>query len=335
MILNTYTVTVLFAAVLTCILAVPLSVSAFRLSGRWGQGGSEERSDLENRAYLLLTVATAVLSIKLLSWPFLYVTLQSCIPDVPGAMCIFGVTRVQPVLSAVVQIVKPLVFFGIGGWLLLNRLDRQAETAPLFRRKFLVLSAVGLLAAMDSGLEFFYITGFKAGSFVACCTTYFDLPDRMTATVPAALLGLEAERYLMPVYYFSGLVFIACQAISWSRLRRAGNAVPLVALAAGAGVALLHAAAAVFAAFEVIAPRAMDLPLHHCIYCLWQYSLLSIVMTAAFIIGVFAPGWALILAMWGRGEGTLSVLRRYLRSLTLLGVAGISAAMAIATWYIL
>ena len=78
-------------------------------------------------------MAVVILFIKLLSWPFFYATLQSYVPSIHGAMCIFGVTRIQPNMTTIAQILKPLVFFAVGAWLLLNRLDRKTETAPLLK----------------------------------------------------------------------------------------------------------------------------------------------------------------------------------------------------------
>ena len=133
-------------------------------------------------------------------------------------MCIFGVTQAQPLMSGLLQIIKPVVFFLIGAWLLLNRLDRKTETSPLFRKKFLFLSVVSIFVLSDSVIDFLYLTGFDIKVFVSCCTTFFDLPDRGVAGMAVSLLGEGYGRYLLPLYYISGLAFTASQIVLFRRL---------------------------------------------------------------------------------------------------------------------
>lgn len=334
MILNIYTIIMLFVAIVAGLLAVPLGVLSYKVYRRWGSNlHDEERASIENRSYLLMLIATVILFVKLLTWPFFYVSLQSYIPGIQGAMCIFGVTQNQPALSAVMQIFKPIIFFIIGGWLILNRLDRKTETSPLFRKKFLFLSMVSVLVLADSVMDFFYLTGFNIKVFVSCCTTFFDLPDRATAEIPVSLLGEGYGRYLLPLYYLSSMAFIISQVIAYHRLNKDSNL--LAILIAGVILAVINAIVTVFAMFEVIAPKVMNLPLHHCTYCMWQYEPHSILMTALFIIGTFSPGWMLILYMTGRHDETGAILNKYLRNLSIAGFVGIGLSVIMATAHLL
>lgn len=334
MILNIYTIIMFFIAIITGMLAVPLGIFAFKIyKKRAGALFDEEKTVIENRSYLLMLMATVILFVKLLTWPFLYVSLQSYIPGIQGAMCIFGVTQNQPALSAVVQIFKPVTFFIIGAWLLLNRLDRETETSPLFRKKFLFLSMVSVFVLADSVLDFFYLTGFDIKVFVSCCTTFFDLPDRGAAGMAVSLLGEGYGRYLLPLYYILGIAFVVAQIILYRRLKRDLNLAAM--LTAGVVIAFINAVVTVFAMFEVIAPKVMKLPLHHCIYCMWQYEPLSIIMTALFIIGTFMPGWALILYNSGTHEETMHLLKEMFRKLSSAAAACILASMVIAMLYMI
>lgn len=334
MILNIYTIIMLFIAIITGLLAVPLGLFAFKIYKKCGSSlYDEEKTVIENRSYLLMLMATVILFVKLLTWPFLYVSLQSYIPNIQGAMCIFGVTQAQPLMSGLVQIIKPVVFFLIGAWLLLNRLDRKTETSPLFRKKFLFLSVVSIFVLSDSIVDFLYLTGFDIKVFVSCCTTFFDLPDRGVAGMAVSLLGEGYGRYLLPLYYISGLAFAASQIVLFRRLA-AGSGLNAI-LTAGVVLSVINAVVTVLTMFEVIAPKVMNLPLHHCIYCMWQYEPHSIIMTALFIIGTFAPGWALILYNSGMHEETMHFLKKMLRKLSLAAMACILASMAIATLYMI
>lgn len=338
MILNVYTIVMLFIAILTGVLAIPLGLFSFSIYKRWGGTLYDEaKTAIVNRSYLLLLMATVILFVKLLSWPFFYVALQSYVPNIHGAMCIFGVTRIQPELTGIVQILKPLVFFSIGGWLLLNRLDRTTETSPLFKRKFLLLSIVSIMIILDSAGDLIYFTGFDIKIFVSCCTTFFDIPERTTAMIPVSILGEGYDRYMFSLYYLSSILFVVFQLISYYRLKT-GHSVDsrfIKITIIGVVIAVINAVITIFAMFEVIAPKIMDMPLHHCIYCMWQYAPHSILMTALFVIGTFSPGWSLILNITGRDNETMATLERYLKNLNILGIAGIGISVLMATVHLL
>lgn len=335
MILNIYTMTVLFAAALTGAISIPLGIMSFRIFQKWGKTlSAEERTNIENKSYLLLLTAAVILSTKLLSWPFFYVTLQSYVPSIRGAMCIFGVTQFNPSMSSALQIFKPLVFFLTGGWLLLNQLDRKSETAPLFRRKFLFLSVVSVMAFADSAGEVIYFTSMNTETSVACCTTFFDLPERMTAVLPISILGKAYEKYMLPSYYTMNISLMALMGASYLRLKSNKPLLPGTTIA-GAVLAVLTAVLTVFAMFEVIAPELMGLPYHHCVYCMWQYVPDSVLLTALFILGVFLPCWAFLLNVMGRHSETDAALKGYIMNLYFFGAVSTGASLLMVTIHLM
>lgn len=332
MILNIYTITMLFISILTGLLAIPLVILSCRVYNRYGSSINDEgRTAIENRAYLLTLMSAVILLVKLLSWPFYYVTLQSYVDSIHGAMCIFGVTQLQPNLSNINQIFKPVVFFSISGWLILNRLDRSTETSPLFRRKFLLLSVVGLMIFTDSTADLIYFTSFDIKMFVSCCTTFFDLPGRATAVIPASLFGESYSRYILPVYYMSNLILIIFMIAAYRLRSQTDKPYPHSVTIAGAAFSLINAVIFIFAMFEVIAPDVMNLPQHRCIYCMWQYVPDTTLMTSLFIIGAFSPGWALLLNAAGRHSETELTLKTYLSRLYLMGIFCITASLILVT----
>lgn len=328
----------LFAAALTGVLAIPLGIMSFRISQKWGQPlNAEERTDIENRSYLLLLTAAVILSVKLLSWPFFYATLQSYVASIRGAMCIFGVTQFYPSMSSALQFFKPLVFFLIGGWLLLNQLDRKTERAPLFRRKFLLLSVVSVMALVDSAGDLIYFTSLNAETSVACCTTFFDLPERATAILPLSVLGREYEKYMFPAYYISNIALLVFMGVSYQSFRKVlhSQTNTMRITIAGAVLAVLTAAITIFAMFEVVAPGLMGLPYHHCVYCMWQYVPDSVLITVLFIIGVFLPCWALLLNITGRHRETDAALKVYIMNLYFFGTVSIGASLLMVTIHLM
>lgn len=349
MILNAYTVISLFVAVLTGVITLTVSVLTIRIFKRQGKPSIEERTWIEERSYLLLLMATVVLSVRLLSLPLFYITLQSYVPYIRGAMCIFGVTQVQPLFSGIIQVYKFLVFFLIGGWLLLHRLDTASETAPLARRKLIIILVVSLLVAIEGVMDIAYFTNFNVSIDVGCCTTVFDLPDRGTAMIPASLLGEGYMRYVLPLYYISNITLILVLGLSYRRFslngrRDKGDSAGItkgidvqwpgttgIILISGLILSLINSVVTVIAFFEVIAPEIMGIPYHHCIYCMWQYSPHSILITALFVAGTFSPVWALILYLLGRHRETDKPLRRYVTSLYLLAILTLGSSLLMIT----
>ena len=338
MILNIFTAISLFISSVTGVLALVLALFSFRIFQRSGLNlTGEERTAVENRSYLLLYMAVVILWVKLLSWPLFYFMLQSCIPYIQGAMCIFGVTRAQPYLGGAAQVIKPVVFFLIGAWLLLNMLDRGTEKAPLFRRKFLFLSVLSIVVLADSVHDFIYLTSMEVTSDVSCCTTFFDLPERTTASISVSLIGQDFEKYILPFYYSSNAVLIAFLAAAHMRfplLRTSGPSIVLL-LMSGSLLALVNALITIVALFEVIAPVVMQLPHHRCIYCMWQYVPGTILMTALFIAGTFFVNWALLLYLIGRHEETLVRLLAWLKNLYLFAIACLGTSLVMATIYLI
>jgi hypothetical protein len=334
LIFNTYTILLMFIAALSGLLAVPIGYLSLKTYLQTRKTRTvEERDTLVDRSYLLLLIASIVLAVKLWEWPLFYITLQSLIPHIHGAMCIFGVKQAQPVLSNVVQVLKPLVFFCIGGWLILRRLGQARDSIPLFRTQHLVLAAVSLLIFLDSSLDLLYFTSFDTGTDVVCCTTVFDLAEGKRAALTTSLIGKEYDGVLLLLYFFTNSIVFAL--LSWSFVRtRRGKLLALRTTAAGAILAAINAVITIAALFQVISPKAMDLPYHHCIYCMWQIAPLTTVMTALFVIGTFSPGWAFALDVAGRRHGDETILLAYQRKLALLGMCGIGLSVCMSVFFV-
>ena len=140
MILNVFTLTVIFTSLLTLLLLSVGAGSIFFLRPRERrQGDREQETAAENRLYLAFLLVAAALLCRGLGWPLFYLMLQSFIPDVPGAMCIFGTTQVMPVLIRSLEVLKPILFFLIGAWFILYGIDRSTKAYSLTNRKFLFL----------------------------------------------------------------------------------------------------------------------------------------------------------------------------------------------------
>jgi hypothetical protein len=329
MILNVFSITEIFIGLLSLILMAWGGILSFILAWRWRRSSkAEERTHIEGRSHLVLLVAVVVLVIRLFNWPLFYATLQSFIPEINGAMCIFGVTQVNPILTRISEIIKPISFFLIGAWLLIHALDQSTQTSPLMGRKFLFLSIIALVVIVENLLDIVLFLRIAPGMLISCCTTVTDILERPTRLVPKSILGPEYAFMLHYGTYASTLLLLVLLALGLRSMGRSSNPRwrrPVLGFLFF--YAILNASLFLLAHIEVFAPKMMGLPFHHCLYCLWQYVPDSILMMFLYVLGTFAAGWAFLLDLVGRTSETLVVLSKYLRTLYSLSIFCLTSSL--------
>jgi hypothetical protein len=317
MILNALSITMIFLGVLSVLLTIWGGTSSLILYGKWKRPSRpEEKTSLEDRSYLILLIMVIVLLVRLINWPLFYITLQSFISDIEGAMCIFGVTQVKPGLTRFLEFLKPITFFLIGGWFILHILDRATKTSPLMRRKLFLLSIISLLVLIDSLGDIFLILGIAPESLVSCCTTITDILNRPTRTTPEAFFGPEYAHPLQVLFFITHLALIGIIGIT---LKSKTLEITFLGRRPILGLlflfAILNAFIFLLSQIEVFAPRMMHLPFHHCLYCLWQYVPDSIAMYLFFILGTFSVGWGFTTDLFGKIGEASDLLSNYLRKI--------------------
>lgn len=323
MIINVFTIISLFIAAVSLVLGLfQAGVSLFLYKNWKTVKTGEQKTRLEDFAYLVLLIASVVLMVRLLSWPLFYATLNSYVPEIQGAMCVAGVTQIQSGMARLLQTIKPLVFFAVGGWLLLNMLDRSTKTGPLMQKKFLLLSLVSFLVIGDSLGEMVYLFKVKATSSVACCTTIFDVPSRSSAMIPKSIFGEGYGGLMIPIYYASNLIVTGFIGILiWT------GSPGIVALAVAVLLALLNVPLTGICALEKIAPTLMELPYHHCLYCFPKNVPDGAIIISLFVIGTFSIGWVFMLKILGRSSETEEMLQKYVKNLLWLALVGLLSSM--------
>lgn len=323
MIINIFTIISLFIAAVSLLLGIFQAGVAVFLYKNWGGiRTGEERTRLEDFAYLVLLIAGVVLMVRLLSWPLFYATLNSYVSEIQWAMCVAGVTQIKAGMARLLQILKPLVFFAVGGWLLLNMLDRTTKTGALMKRKFLLLSIVSLFIIGDALGEMLFLLKFNASSSVACCTTMFDVPTRSSAMVTRSIFGEGYGGMMVPMYYISNSIVIVFIGI----LLRTGST-GMVGLSAAFLLSMLNLFFTGICGMEKIAPVLMDLPFHHCLYCFPRNVPDGSIIMSLFVLGTFSAGWALLLKITGRSQETEATLHRYIKNLLWLALVGLLSSM--------
>jgi hypothetical protein len=322
MILNALSIIMIFIGALSVLLAIWGGISSLALYRRWGRPSTpEEKASLEDRSYLVLLIMVILLVIRLINWPLFYVTLQSFISDIEGAMCVFGVTQADPGLTRFLEFLKPIIIFFIGAWLILHHLDRSTKTSPLMRRKLLLLSIIGFFILVDSFGDLLLMVRIAPESLVSCCTTITDILNRPTRTTPQALFGPEYSHPLQILFFVVHLALVGFVGVSLKFKIFHKPILGLLFL-----FSILNTILFLLSQIEVFAPAMMHLPFHHCLYCLWQYVPDSIVMYSLFILGTFSVGWGFTTELFGREEEVADLLPVYLRKIYLIAFFFLSAS---------
>ncbi len=315
------------------LLVVVLWFAAWR-AWRRRAADPEGQKALEDRCYLLFMLSGLLLVFNIVSWPLLYLLLQSYVPQWPDVMCIYGVTKIGtgaagpsrflPPLLAALQVMKPVLVFLSGAWFVLHLVNRGTQTAPLTGRVLLALVGAGLLAAADAGSEVAYIAIPKKDqpAYEGCCTEAFDSRSGASRYLPPMPAGTDPGPWLYGAYYaVNGGMALALAVAGVRRRLAAGWLAPL----------LVGAAASVAVNFvfllDAAAPRLLRLPYHHCPYDLVRWAPESLVAVALFLCGCFAVGWAVVAGWLGRGKESRPFLAETVGRLLRLAFLGYIGSM--------
>lgn len=324
MILNAYAVLDVFISALRLFLGLIVLIFA-GIAWRHFQRVSTpaDKQGLEDRWYLLFLLAFLLLGLNIVSWPLLYLLLQSYVPQWDGVMCIYGVTQIGagsvgpsrflPGLLKALQLTKPGLVFLTGAWWVLYLINRQTRLAPLMPRTLLVLFLLGVLDIADAAAELAYLVIPKKEEVLSggCCTFAFDDPDRFSRFFPTALMDEQHYQLLHVAYYGVNLSMVLLLLAS-ARFSRTLSPLKLLPLLVGAGLAVL--VNGVFL-IEIAAPGLLGLPYHHCPYDLVPKAPESLLAVALFLVGAFAVGWAFLASCLGGPLKTESFFQAMLRRL--------------------
>ncbi len=340
MILNAYAVLDGFVSLLRLGLGLWILGLGWFAWRSWGrhERDAEGRQTLEDRAHLLLLLAGVLLWLNVLSWPTFYLLLQSYVPQWPGVMCIYGVTRIGtgslgvsrylPPLVTALQAIKPALVFLSGAWFVLHLVNRRTRTAPWTGRVLVLLLGSGLLGVADAAAEITYLVIPKQEEFLSagCCTTAFAEASDASRFLPKIRVDSRNAPWLYAAYYAVNVGLALTLAISSRPGRRRLSAARLLPIAL---TAVLSAAVNALFLVEVAAPRLLHMPDHHCAYDLVAKAPMSLVAVALFIAGGFCVGWAFVAARLGDGPESRPFLPEMIGRLLYSGFLGYLGSVAI------
>lgn len=300
MILNSFAVLSGFVVVLrgiVALLVIGLACQILRARRRANPTASEP-TKVEDRVYLLSLLSAWLLGLSLISWPLLYLLLQSYVPQWPGVMCIFGVTRIGtgsiglsrflPGLIASLQCLKPSAIFVSGVWWLLYRMHCGVQANLLMTRVLIAQLLLGLLALTDSVMEAAYLVIPKKEEFLftGCCTSGFGSSSQTPVTWLSFLSEQLGPMWLSVAYYLANLALIVGLWF-FRRLQASGVTISFALL--GAVIAIPVTATYMV---NIAAPAVLRLPYHHCLYDLVPRAPEMVLAIVLFGAGICCVGWA-------------------------------------------
>jgi hypothetical protein len=326
MILNSYAILDAFVTLLRGLAG--LLVVVLGLFAWWKGRGllmPESRKALEDRGTLLFLLSFLLVALNLVSWPLLYLLLQSYVPEWPGVMCIYGVTQIGvgslgpsrflPKLLEILEFTKPLLVFAGGGWFVLYLINRRTATAPLHNQIIAGIIGLGALAVLDASVETAYLAIPKKEKFLAagCCTEVFDAQGQ-SRFLPNALFQEDHRWLLYAAYYgINGFLIVALFAGRWLNA-----AVYPVVLGLLLLIAILATAVSGIFLIEIASPILLHQPYHHCPYDLVPRVPESVLAVALFLWGTFAVGWSWVAVWFGRYHETEAFLCHVVRQMMLM-----------------
>jgi len=256
-----------------------LGVSAFGLSiGKVWQDNDfgESRYSLEKKVYLVTTFFTIGLYLKFFLIPLWFISLSSLTPMVSGSMCIMGVHMAMGKVGFYATAFKFFAPSVYAYWLILNRMDERS-TQAFMKTKLFALGPIGLLFSIESLLDFTSLSRVSPQN-VSCCASIFDVPRP------------EVSSIFMETSWFWFFAFAGT--VSYTLLR---NKYVRKHISAVHGSIIALDIVCIFAAFisfilllhTKISPFFLNLPEHHCIFCLCQKALDVPLASFAFFAGIW------------------------------------------------
>ena len=341
MIVNPYSVTALTIDSLSVVLATVTLVKTkehlFRRTGP-GPDTGEQYTMRENQRYLLFCLGESMLVIRLFSYPFFYLVMASFVGKVDGAMCIYGATKLFPGLTLFLEVIKPLLFFLGGVWIMLFGLERMNQGGlgqadrPAATMLILLLGCAGLTLVEAGGSIVLWLRA-SAELAVSCCTTITDIPSRFTVWIPEAILGPDFVKPLWYGYFgFNGLMLLL-GGVGWFRVSRGKAGVLMFTLLSC--LAICCGGITLLAMIELVAPGLMGLSFHHCIYCFVQDVLDGALILGLVMFGTFGFLALLPVFLLARSWTERRRLDRVLSWLLGLGMIGLSGSLLMVSIHLL
>ena len=226
-------------------------VNALSILSRWNfEASTALQYRLEKRAYLVVLIILFTLGFKILLLPYFSCTIDQLSALVPGAMCGAGVISANT-YGPLLLVLKVLIIFLTGSWLILNAKDVQALTYPYFRAKLWLFVVIFMLVVLESILDLLYFINIPTSDPVSCCSTIYGA----VGSTEALPFGLDIYSVLI-LFYLTYLLTLLTNFFRYTYINLAANAFFLYM--------------AYFAVVYFFGTYVYELPTHKCPFCMLQ-----------------------------------------------------------------
>ncbi len=220
---------------------------------------------LEKKNYLINTILYFTIVCKIILFIFFVKSLDALAEIVPGAMCCAGVVGSNN-YGNVLLLLKILIIFGFGIWIIINKLDLSFVSFPYLKQKYYLFSFLFACVILEAILEILYFVNIPLTVPVFCCSTVFEapkLPFGYTQTMLVMIFYSLFSAILVLNYLKHAMTSFTCN--------------------------LLFLFAAYYAITYFFGIYVYELPNHKCPYCMLQkeYFFIGYFIWGSLFLGVF------------------------------------------------
>lgn len=216
---------------------------------------------------LLVTLMSVGIVVRVFLAPLWFFALSSLVPQVPGGMCLAAVHHLGEPYSWAASAFKGVVPAFLLIWLVMDRLDRQFEDEPFLQKRLVWLPALLVAVLVETLLDIGFFANIELGPS-PCCMTLFEGP------------GIATNAQGMSTW--TGTIVLVGSVIPlfvWGWFKGPGRvAAILAALVVVAWIWALHGR---------LGSMWMQMPSHHCLFCVWRLEWTSVVATVWVIFGAW------------------------------------------------
>ncbi len=220
---------------------------------------------LEKKNYLINTILYFTVATKIILFIFFIQSLNSLAGVVPGAMCSAGVVGANG-YGNLLLLLKLVLIFGLGLWLIVNKFDLLAANFPYLRKKYWLFSVLLVGIVGEFFLEIIYFSNIPLSVPVFCCSVVFQAPKLPFGYTQTILVSL---------FY---LLFLAIVILNFLKH-------PLATFICN----MLFLFVAYYAITYFFGLYIYEMPNHKCPYCMLQkeYYYIGYLIWGSLFLGVF------------------------------------------------
>mgnify|MGYP001544811933 FL=1 len=269
----------IWALALLSISAIPVALAmsvvgtAVKVLRNWDHGSdSTYQIQLESRIYLTSALVEFSLVTQMMGVGVMVMGADHFSGILTGAMCATGALTANSWGIPALCIKLGLLFCSLA-WVTLHRLDLQAETFPLLKKKYVLYLLMFPVLIIDLGLTSLYLFNLDPDIVTSCCGVIFDQELRDGYN----LLGLVELDLLLPGYFIGLVVLMILNLLLINDFRVVIRYHKYLSIAVIIGWLVLYIASLVVVTVWV-SPYVYAMPHHRCPFDLvqWPYALVGL-----------------------------------------------------------